>query len=160
MPCGNCFYCVKVLLSIYLRIWSCLCFCHVYFCVNDYFHDVWMWSFMFVWDKGQEDLCEAFFAYNRAKGTLYDGETRLFLRNSGIHLSNFNLFFLVFLKCIYPFERSLISILFFHGKWLFHLDGRSGSSKYPVPFFSYFLEHTVFFENERSFYPWGNKMEP
>lgn len=33
--------------------------------------------------KGQEDLCEAFFAYNRAKGTLYDGETRLFLRNSG-----------------------------------------------------------------------------
>lgn len=61
--------------------------------------------------------------------------------------------FLVFLKCIYPFERSLISILFFHGKCLFHLDGRSGSSKYPVPFFSYFLEHTVFFENERSFYP-------
>ncbi|CAO2186622.1 unnamed protein product [Urochloa humidicola] len=31
--------------------------------------------------KGQEDLCESFFAYNRAKGTLYDGETRLFLRN-------------------------------------------------------------------------------
>ncbi|XP_022640110.1 uncharacterized protein LOC106765749 [Vigna radiata var. radiata] len=33
--------------------------------------------------KGHDDLCEAFFAYNRAKGTLYDGETRLFLRNSG-----------------------------------------------------------------------------
>lgn len=33
--------------------------------------------------KGQDDLCEAFFAYNRAKGTLYDGETRLFLRSSG-----------------------------------------------------------------------------
>lgn len=33
--------------------------------------------------RGQDDLCEAFFAYNRAKGTLYDGETRLFLRNSG-----------------------------------------------------------------------------
>ncbi|KAK8960373.1 Cinnamyl alcohol dehydrogenase 8 [Platanthera guangdongensis] len=33
--------------------------------------------------KGQEDLCEAFFALNRAKGTLYDGQTRLFLRNSG-----------------------------------------------------------------------------
>lgn len=33
--------------------------------------------------KGQEDLCEAFFAYNRAKGTLYDGETRLFLRSNG-----------------------------------------------------------------------------
>nr|XP_029121852.1 uncharacterized protein LOC105049779 isoform X3 [Elaeis guineensis] len=32
--------------------------------------------------KGQEDLCEAFFAYNRAKGTLYDGETRLFLRSN------------------------------------------------------------------------------
>lgn len=34
-------------------------------------------------NKGQDDLCEAFFAYNRARGTLYDGETRLFLRNSG-----------------------------------------------------------------------------
>ncbi|XP_065008724.1 uncharacterized protein LOC135674609 isoform X1 [Musa acuminata AAA Group] len=33
--------------------------------------------------KGQEDLCEAFFAYNRAKGTLYDGETRLYLRSNG-----------------------------------------------------------------------------
>ncbi|KAH7663471.1 Succinate-semialdehyde dehydrogenase (acetylating) protein [Dioscorea alata] len=33
--------------------------------------------------KGQEDLCEAFFAYNRARGTLYDGETRLFLRSNG-----------------------------------------------------------------------------
>ncbi|KAM3328197.1 all-trans-retinol dehydrogenase [Capsicum galapagoense] len=33
--------------------------------------------------KGQDDLCEDFFAYNRAKGTLYDGETRLFLCNSG-----------------------------------------------------------------------------
>ncbi|KAK9293285.1 hypothetical protein L1049_021277 [Liquidambar formosana] len=33
--------------------------------------------------KGQDDLCEAFFAYNRAKGTLYDGETRLFLRSNG-----------------------------------------------------------------------------
>ncbi|KAG5531225.1 hypothetical protein RHGRI_025996 [Rhododendron griersonianum] len=32
---------------------------------------------------GQDDLCEDFFAYNRAKGTLYDGETRLFLRDSG-----------------------------------------------------------------------------
>lgn len=37
----------------------------------------------FFCSKGQDDLCEDFFAYNRAKGTLYDGETRLFLRNSG-----------------------------------------------------------------------------
>ncbi|KAL8044989.1 hypothetical protein ABFX02_08G082400 [Erythranthe guttata] len=37
----------------------------------------------FYCSKGQDDLCEPFFAYNRAKGTLYDGETRLFLRNSG-----------------------------------------------------------------------------
>lgn len=37
----------------------------------------------FFCDKGQDDLCESFFAYNRAKGTLYDGETRLFLRNNG-----------------------------------------------------------------------------
>ncbi|XP_021854672.1 uncharacterized protein [Spinacia oleracea] len=33
--------------------------------------------------KGQDDLCEDFFAYNRLKGTLYDGETRLFLRSNG-----------------------------------------------------------------------------
>ncbi|KAF5745090.1 GroES-like zinc-binding alcohol dehydrogenase family protein [Tripterygium wilfordii] len=33
--------------------------------------------------KGHDDLCEDFFAYNRAKGTLYDGETRLFLRDNG-----------------------------------------------------------------------------
>jgi hypothetical protein len=33
--------------------------------------------------QGHDDLCEAFFAYNRAQGTLYDGETRLFLRSSG-----------------------------------------------------------------------------
>ncbi|MBA0779728.1 hypothetical protein Gotri_003942, partial [Gossypium trilobum] len=37
----------------------------------------------FFCSKGHDDLCEDFFAYNRAKGTLYDGETRLFLRNSG-----------------------------------------------------------------------------
>ncbi|CAA2986048.1 alcohol dehydrogenase 1B [Olea europaea subsp. europaea] len=36
----------------------------------------------FFCSKGQDDLCESFFAYNRAKGTLYDGETRLFLRNN------------------------------------------------------------------------------
>lgn len=33
--------------------------------------------------KGHDDLCEDFFAYNRAKGTLYDGETRLFLHSNG-----------------------------------------------------------------------------
>ncbi|CAH9142964.1 unnamed protein product [Cuscuta epithymum] len=33
--------------------------------------------------KGQDDLCEDFFAYNRANGTLYDGETRLFFRSNG-----------------------------------------------------------------------------
>lgn len=37
----------------------------------------------FYCSKGHDDLCEDFFAYNRAKGTLYDGETRLFLRGSG-----------------------------------------------------------------------------
>ena len=35
------------------------------------------------WVKGEDELCDDFFAYNRAKGTLFDGETRLFLRNSG-----------------------------------------------------------------------------
>ncbi|CAN4115325.1 unnamed protein product [Withania somnifera] len=34
--------------------------------------------------KDQDDLCEDFFAYNRAKGTLYDGETRLFLCSSDV----------------------------------------------------------------------------
>lgn len=33
--------------------------------------------------QGHDDLCEDFFAFNRAKGTLYDGETRLFLRHDG-----------------------------------------------------------------------------
>lgn len=33
--------------------------------------------------KGHDDLCEPFFTFNRAKGTLYDGDTRLFLRDSG-----------------------------------------------------------------------------
>lgn len=28
--------------------------------------------------RGEEDLCETFFEYNRLRGTLYDGETRLF----------------------------------------------------------------------------------
>ena len=28
--------------------------------------------------RGRDDLCETFFAYNRLKGTLYDGETRLY----------------------------------------------------------------------------------
>jgi succinate semialdehyde reductase (NADPH) len=29
-------------------------------------------------DRGRDDLCETYFAMNRAKGTLYDGETRLY----------------------------------------------------------------------------------
>ncbi|XP_030462787.1 uncharacterized protein LOC115682645 [Syzygium oleosum] len=33
--------------------------------------------------KGHDDLCEDFFAYNRAQGTLYDGNTRLFLHGTG-----------------------------------------------------------------------------
>ncbi|CAJ1937695.1 unnamed protein product [Sphenostylis stenocarpa] len=41
--------------------------------------------------KGHDDLCEAFFAHNRANGTLYDGETRLFLRNSGKPVSMYSM---------------------------------------------------------------------
>jgi len=33
--------------------------------------------------KGQEDLCETFFKYNRGMGALYDGTTRLYLSTSG-----------------------------------------------------------------------------
>uniref|UniRef100_A0A6N2LHB7 Alcohol dehydrogenase-like N-terminal domain-containing protein n=1 Tax=Salix viminalis TaxID=40686 RepID=A0A6N2LHB7_SALVM len=45
----------------------------------------------FYCSKGHDDLCEDFFAYNRSKGTLYDGETRLFLRNSGNELLSMSL---------------------------------------------------------------------
>ena len=31
----------------------------------------------FYCERGRDDLCETFFAYNRLRGTLYDGETRL-----------------------------------------------------------------------------------
>lgn len=31
--------------------------------------------------RGQEDLCETFFSYNRLRGTLYDGTTRLYRRD-------------------------------------------------------------------------------
>uniref|UniRef100_A0A2N9IA52 Enoyl reductase (ER) domain-containing protein n=1 Tax=Fagus sylvatica TaxID=28930 RepID=A0A2N9IA52_FAGSY len=41
----------------------------------------------FFCSKGEDELCEDFSAYNRAKGTLYDGETRLFLRSSAHALS-------------------------------------------------------------------------
>eukprot|EP00850_Spirogloea_muscicola_P018730 SM000175S03277 [mRNA] locus=s175:53706:56333:+ [translate_table: standard] len=41
--------------------------------------------------KGNEDLCETFFAYNRGKGTLYDGETRLFLADSGAPISMYSM---------------------------------------------------------------------
>ncbi|XP_057770128.1 uncharacterized protein LOC130989963 isoform X1 [Salvia miltiorrhiza] len=45
----------------------------------------------FYCSKGEDDLCEPFFSYNRAKGTLYDGETRLFLRGSGKPVSMFSM---------------------------------------------------------------------
>ncbi|KAL7170581.1 hypothetical protein ACSBR2_035454 [Camellia fascicularis] len=53
----------------------------------------------FFCNKGQDDLCEDFFAYNRAKGTLYDGETRLFLRNSGMLISRQSSFSYSSYKC-------------------------------------------------------------
>ncbi|KAM7275671.1 hypothetical protein ACFE04_017537 [Oxalis oulophora] len=37
----------------------------------------------FYCSKGHDDLCQDFFAFNRAQGTLYDGQTRLFLRDAG-----------------------------------------------------------------------------
>lgn len=70
MPCGNCSYCSKV--TLHYTLYS--------ICQLNY--DSWlMLSKNGV--QGHDDLCEDFFAYNRAKGTLYDGETRLFLRSSG-----------------------------------------------------------------------------
>ncbi|GMP81237.1 hypothetical protein CsSME_00036016 [Camellia sinensis var. sinensis] len=53
----------------------------------------------FFCNKGQDDLCEDFFASNRAKGTLYDGETRLFLRNSGMLISRQSSFSYSSYKC-------------------------------------------------------------
>ena len=38
--------------------------------------------------KGEDELCDDFSAYNWAKGTLFDGETRLFLRGSGNYAFN------------------------------------------------------------------------
>jgi succinate semialdehyde reductase (NADPH) len=40
--------------------------------------------------SGWEDLCSTFFAFNRMKGTLYDGESRL-LRHSGERLSMYSM---------------------------------------------------------------------
>ena len=48
------------------------------------------------WVKGEDELCDDFSAYNRAKGTLFDGETRLFLRNSGNYA--FNVLLLLFME--------------------------------------------------------------
>ncbi len=39
--------------------------------------------------RGRDDLCETFFAMNRGKGALYDGETRLF-RNDGSPLAMYS----------------------------------------------------------------------
>ena len=75
MPCGGCFYCIKVrscffsalLLVLWLFGSSCV------LATLKVSVDV----------QGQEDLCETFFHYSRGKGTLYDGETRLFLHKTG-----------------------------------------------------------------------------
>ena len=75
MPCGGCFYCIKVRSCVFSALlkglWlfgnSC------YLATLKVFVDV----------QGQEDLCETFFHYSRGKGTLYDGETRLFLHKTG-----------------------------------------------------------------------------
>jgi Zn-dependent alcohol dehydrogenase len=44
---------------------------------------------MHTWQK-QEDLCETFFAYNRLKGSLYDGKTRLF-RTDGTPIAMYSM---------------------------------------------------------------------
>ncbi|XP_050291681.1 uncharacterized protein LOC126732716 isoform X3 [Quercus robur] len=36
----------------------------------------------FFCSMGEDELCDDFSAYNQAKGTFFDGETRLFLRGS------------------------------------------------------------------------------
>src|SRR4051812_45422632 len=40
--------------------------------------------------RGRDDLCEPFFAQNRLKGVLYDGETRLF-RDNGSPLAMYSM---------------------------------------------------------------------
>jgi S-(hydroxymethyl)glutathione dehydrogenase/alcohol dehydrogenase len=40
--------------------------------------------------RGRDDLCETFFAFNRLKGVLYDGETRLF-RDNGSPLAMYSM---------------------------------------------------------------------
>ena len=60
--------------------------------------------------QGHDDLCEDFFAYNRSKGTLYDGETRLFLRNSGNEI--------LFLTLLSSVEAYKLSVFLFRLKKL------------------------------------------
>lgn len=91
MPCGNCSYCSKV---------STICMLLVLFSLSFIIFQSWFFLFempadnirdktcgeliwLLNWRKGHDDLCEDFFAFNRAKGTLYDGETRLFLHRDG-----------------------------------------------------------------------------
>ena len=46
--------------------------------------------------KGEDELCDDFSAYNWAKGTLFDGETMLFLHGSGNYA--FNVLLLLFME--------------------------------------------------------------
>lgn len=55
--------------------------------------------------QGEDDLCEPFFAYNRAKGTLYDGETRLFLRGTRTFLTYYSFLSLAMNKLKIPISN-------------------------------------------------------
>lgn len=66
-------------LTLFYNLWSC-CSCNNLFLIK--MQSIYI-CLIPVFEQGHDDLCEDFFAYNRAKGTLYDGETRLFLRNNG-----------------------------------------------------------------------------
>lgn len=134
MPCGNCSYCSKVILlrdATLIVLSNLLLSIIVYWLLYNVVVTIsfseksvyqivdFFWSLN--WEKGHDDLCEDFFAYNRAKGTLYDGETRLFLHSSGKHallslsLSVCPFSFSLFFLCFWQSVELLIAIY----KWLF-----------------------------------------
>lgn len=75
-------------------------------------------------------MCQDFFAYNRGKGTLYDGETRLFLRSNGTCMDELSFFYVGlchFFISIYLTE----SLIHFIGKPVF-MYSMGGMAEYCV----------------------------
>ena len=116
MPCDNCFFCsiTSMVISLwdatlYLVQFSTIIFnairttlinvVKISFIFEEKLCNTKLFSFFFFgnWVKGEYELCDDFYAYNRPKGTLFYGETRLFLRGSGNYYA-FNVLLLLFME--------------------------------------------------------------